>query len=564
MEMAGQILRFGIMSDTGLRFSQWQAECIERLLAISNVRASLVIRNVTPVSSSVGARLKRAKPKLLLGQIYRNLISRPPCMREVDLSGRLRDIAAMDCRVLKRGRFSEYFADEDIATIRGHDLAFILRFGFNIIRGEILKSARYGVWSYHHGDEQKYRGVSEGFWEIYRGESVAGAILQRLTDTLDSGVILRKGHFAVVPHSWTQTRQRLYSQSARWPAQVCTDILKGVAAYADAEPSKSTAPIYYRPTNLQTVAMFAKQTRNLLRNLTDRAFVQTTWGLGVIRVPTERLLSSPQPAIDHVQGSFAPYRFLADPFILESGHRLRLLCEEFDQYAGGRGRIVETEISEGQLTTRPAIDLATHASYPCIVHHAGELFCVPEVPAAGRIVLYRQQGSQWLEDTVLVHNFAAADPTVFQHAGRWWLAACPIGEGQYHSLHLWYADDLRGPWRPHSANPVKMDVRSARSAGNPFVHADVLYRPAQDCSDGYGRRVIINAIDTLTPHEFREHPVATLEPDPHGPLPHGIHTLATAPGIAIVDGRRDFFDPFKQFKKQVLARILSRRAGRQG
>jgi hypothetical protein len=233
---SGQVLRFGIMSDGGLRFAEWQARCIRALVATPNVTPALLIHNTTPTSASASARLRRARPNLLLGQVYRNLLSRPATLRPVDVSAMLGDVPSVACAAEKRGRFSEHFCDADVQTIRRHDLAFILRFGFNILRGEILGAARFGVWSFHHGDEERYRGVSEGFWEIARGEHVVGAILQRLTDALDAGIVLKKGHFAIVDHSWTKTREVLHTESARWPAQVCVDILNGVTDYVDGPP----------------------------------------------------------------------------------------------------------------------------------------------------------------------------------------------------------------------------------------------------------------------------------------------------------------------------------------
>jgi hypothetical protein len=47
---------------------------------------------------------------------------------------------------------TDRFEDDDIRRIRELDLDVILRFGFRLLRGAILDSARYGVWSYHHGD----------------------------------------------------------------------------------------------------------------------------------------------------------------------------------------------------------------------------------------------------------------------------------------------------------------------------------------------------------------------------------------------------------------------------
>ena len=45
----------------------------------------------------------------------------------------------------------------------------------------------------------------------------------------------------------------------------------------------------------------------------------------------------------------------------------------------------------------------------------------------------------------------------------------------------------------------------------------------------------------LTPDEYAEEPVARLEPDPRGPLPHGLHTLTAAGPVTLVDGKRHFW-----------------------
>jgi methionyl-tRNA formyltransferase len=76
--------------------------------------------------------------------------------------------------------------------IRAHQLDFILKFAYGIIRGEVFSAARYGIWSYHHDDEEKYRGGPPWFWEILQGDPVTGAMLQWINTTLDGGVVLEK------------------------------------------------------------------------------------------------------------------------------------------------------------------------------------------------------------------------------------------------------------------------------------------------------------------------------------------------------------------------------------
>ncbi|MEQ1731550.1 MAG: hypothetical protein ABL982_24525, partial [Vicinamibacterales bacterium] len=91
------------------------------------------------------------------------------------------------------------FSDDDLRAIANHQLDVILRFGFNILRGGILDAARCGVWSYHHGDNDSYRGGPPLLWEIVEGNPESGVILQKLTDALDNGLVLRKSTFRTLP-----------------------------------------------------------------------------------------------------------------------------------------------------------------------------------------------------------------------------------------------------------------------------------------------------------------------------------------------------------------------------
>ena len=98
-----------------------------------------------------------------------------------------------------RKRFVHRFPADAIEYIRGKELDVLIRFGFNILRGEILTAARCGVWSYHHGDNDYYRGGPAYFWEVYESNPISGVILQVLTEQLDAGKVLYKGLFATHP-----------------------------------------------------------------------------------------------------------------------------------------------------------------------------------------------------------------------------------------------------------------------------------------------------------------------------------------------------------------------------
>ena len=149
----------------------------------------------------------------------------------------------------------------------------------------------------------------------------------------------------------------------------------------------------------------------------------------------------------------------------------------------------------------------------------------------------------------------AVDATLV-HADTWWLFATRADLGPNQSLSIWHAPRIRGPWTAHARNPVKVDVRSSRPGGTPFVVDGALFRPAQDGSRRYGGRIVVNRVDVLTQTEFREIPVAAVEPWPGTSQPDGLHTLSAAGDRLLVDGNAMHLVP------AALPRTLAARAGR--
>ena len=269
-------LRFGVMS-AGTTFAAWEAECLDRLVALENTRLALLIVDKRAEAPRVRpGPVDRARSLLgsdrILWLLYERLLvdGRIKALAPVDWSAQLRGVAALGCDVTRRGRFSEYFSASDIDIIRGHELDFILRFAFGIVRGKILRVPRYGVWSFHHDDEMRYRGGPPAFWEIYRGDPHTSVVLQRLTERLDGGVVLRKDAFGTVLHSYARNRDVGLFGGAAWPAEVCRDLLAGKDEYLNAAPSASTAPIFHAPSNREMLRFAVTLGRNFLRHCIRR------------------------------------------------------------------------------------------------------------------------------------------------------------------------------------------------------------------------------------------------------------------------------------------------------
>ncbi len=246
------VLRVGVLCDSTV-LPAWQAACLEALATTGCAELELVVVNGKKTSWSEEVRRVYEYRHHLLLHPYWHRVSRPTAIDTSDWTERLKAIPQLTCRTTKKGRFSEYFASSDVAAIEGFRLDIIIRFGFGIIRGDILRSSRFGVWSFHHGDESRYRGVMPCFWELYHREEFIGAILQRLTDKLDGGVVLRKALFRRSGMSLGRNVDRVYFGSTRWPAEVCQDISAGKADYLNGAPATMLGPIFPLPSNRDTL-----------------------------------------------------------------------------------------------------------------------------------------------------------------------------------------------------------------------------------------------------------------------------------------------------------------------
>ena len=210
--------------------------------------------------------------------------------------------------------------------------------------------------------------------------------------------------------------------------------------------------------------------------------------------------------------------FYADPFVLRSAGRTYLFVEDWLPETR-RGAISVLELDRGGRpigAPRRIVERPYHLSYPFVFEHGGATYLLPETAENGTVELFRASAfpNDWEPLGPLLRDLRASDPTIVEHDGRLWLFAGVTmpGASPWDELWLWSSPTLDGPWVAHPANPIVSDARSARPAGRVFARDGLLYRPAQDCTPAYGRRIVINRIDVMTASDYRETPVATIEP----------------------------------------------------
>lgn len=238
------------------------------------------------------------------------------------------------------------------------------------------------------------------------------------------------------------------------------------------------------------------------------------------------------------------YSFLADPFGLWCSDYLHLFVERFD-YRDRRG-VIELLIYDRQfhlVDRRAVLSEPWHLSYPYVFEADGETWMLPEAHRSGGLTLYRAIDFpfRWERAKRIDLDHVAVDATPIHHDGLWWLfyTVADDRRSKIAALHVAFAEQLTGRWRPHPANPVRTDLRSARPGGTPIVASGQIRLPVQDCSQTYGGGLNMLTIETLSPTAFAASPGASLRvPRGLAPFDEGMHTMSAVGDVTLIDVKR--------------------------
>lgn len=323
--------------------------------------------------------------------------------------------------------------------------------------------------------------------------------------------------------------------SASSPASTTSDAERGEGG----EPDKSVKPA----PACGTIAEFTA--KSLVRNAVHRLYALCCyaphWRVGwrfVDGPDVIDLLGHPGQGWNELADD--GFHFYADPFPIVIHGRTYVFVEDFDHRVGSGVISVVDFDAEGPVgQPRPVLATDGHLSYPFVFEHAGEIWMVPELSDSRSIKLYRATRfpDVWSFEIELVGGVEASDPTLVHEAGCWWLMATVRDHGGSFSdaLYLWSAPALFGPWTPHAANPVLVDISAARPAGRCVRRNGRLIRPVQDCRRGYGVALGLAEVTRLDMEGFDQRHLATLQT---GEQWRGrrLHTLNRAGSLECIDG----------------------------
>jgi len=545
-------MRFGIFVN-GNTVEQWQYNCIKNLTDNGHELALTIVNANEDEPVSFAKRITNYPYRRMLFQVWNHYFFKPACKRQASIAELSAHSETMACTTTAKG-CSEFFSDADIEKIKSHNLDFILRFGFNILRGDILDTARYGIWSFHHDDERVVRGGPPGFWEFMRRMPKNGVILQKLTSELDKGYVLKRIELKTITHSYREHLDKLYFTSCTMPLQACSDI---ETSGFNPELSLSQAPILHPPHNLRMISYFAKSVcRRLSFHLND-LFRQEDWNVGFCEKPVNEFIEKHQLSAADAHYLKKPHKscYFADPFAITTDRDTYIFFEWYE-YRKGKASIAIARKSEDYKQYHIVLEDEFHHAFPLVFEHDDIIYCLPESAQSGQLRLYRfdENELKLVFDSVLLDNCQAVDSVPFRHNGLWYIMTSQKPNASA-MLNIYVSENLRGPYRPHSNNPVKTTPDGSRSAGNILNINGKIIRPSQECSSAYGTAVILNKVNRIDETAFEETTETRLT-SPSKSYNKGFHTLNGNENITVFDVKRYCFTlyGFRQQLKQKLSK----------
>jgi hypothetical protein len=442
----------------------------------------------------------------------------------------------------RKTKFSDYFSQDEVENIKRHEVDVLIRIGFRILRGDILKASKYGIWSYHHGDNTVNRGGPPGYWESVEYWPVTGSILQILSEDLDAGKVLYRSWSTTIPFSLARNRMGYFWKSLDFVPRKLKqlyefgpDSLSSQENRADHVIS-SPAPIYRAPTNRQMLKLLFKTTGSISRNVWRSTTKRKQW---ILMYRFDADLSTPLSEFNRIVPP--PDRFWADPHIVVYNRRFFVFFEELI-FSKGKAHISAFEIDENGMKGKPVQVLSEkhHLSYPFLFESDDDLFMIPESNSNSCIPLYKCEEfpDKWCHVENLIENVSAVDATVHFQNDKWWLFAGlrdQAGASLNDELCIFSSDRLlKGNWTAHRNNPVISDVRRARPAGPIFIEEGMLFRPSQNSSFHYGYGLNINRITKLSDFTYEEEIIRSITPDFATDI-QGTHTYSRLDRLTVVD-----------------------------
>lgn len=546
-------LKIGIFIDSYF-VPYWEYAIIEQIQNSDFAEISLIVRNISDRNSF---KYKWQRIRKSLGRIvfiiYRELdnyffkpFCNPDAFDRKDLRPLIMQPNVIDVLPIQT-KHCDIFDENDITRIREHNIDVFLRMGFRILKGKVLESAKYGIWSYQHSDSRVARGRPAGYWEVFKNIPVTGAVLQILAEGLDEGIPIYRSWASTYLISPRISRNHYFLKSSYFVPRKLKEMHEmGGDAFIKKATLENPSIQFYSgklskpPSNFLSIYYVFKQFVKVIKYLYAISFTREQWILKcafsdkAVSVALRKFRSLIPPSD----------RFWADPHLIFKDDKYFIFIEELI-YKTNKGHIsvIELDQSGNYKTPQIVLERPYHLSFPFIFEYNHEYYMVPESHQNKTIELWRciSFPDKWEFVMNLMEDVFAIDSTLIFYDNKWWIFTTIIENENFKAwdeLFIFYSTELfSNTWTPHKRNPVISDVSRARQAGKIFSYKDDLFRPSQNCSGRYGYGLKLNRIEILNETEYKEAEVSSIEPNWDTKV-KGIHSFAYEENLTVVDSLR--------------------------
>jgi len=541
-------LKVGLLMDS-FDVPYWTYKMIEKIQNSTHSEISLIIMNQTEtIKNNPLLKMKNNRDYFLYkiytrleNKIYQPNIDALQIKNTAELLKNIKQISVIP----KLTKYSDWINDDDVNTIRKYDLDVIIRLGFRILKGGILHSAKCGIWSFHHADNNMNRGGPAGFWEVFQQEPTTGSILQILNEDLDGGQIITKSYSTTDTTFVKRNQNNYYMKSLSFLPRKLKELHEiGKDEFLKRIQAENNnlifydRPLYSKPKNGQFLKLGLINLRKLLNRKIRSWFYFDQWFLLFdIKDGISKSLWKYKKILPPKD------RFWADPHVIVKDDKYFIFIEEYI-YRKGKAHIALIEMDKqgnyqykGKILEKPY-----HLSYPFVFEFNNNFYMIPESVSNKKIEIFKciEFPNKWESHGILMNDIDAVDSTILFHNNKWWLfTGIKENDGASNSdeLFLFYSQDpTSDKWIPHPQNPIISDVRRARPAGKIFSYNDKLYRPSQDGSYYYGYGININQIKKINETEYEEEMENQILPKWDEQITR-IHTFTYSDGLSVMDGK---------------------------
>ena len=396
-------------------------------------------------------------------------------------------------------------------------LDLIISFEKNDFLGsKIFLKPKYGTWLINHGVKNI---IFTGFWECFFGYGGTKIIIQKVTkNNLKSSVnIVEEGFYSTKTISWFLNRDFIFEKSSIL-------ILKSLRLLHQKNLNKNKKYTYLKERqnpNLFVLIIYIlkKYPAAIVRKFFTFIFHFGTnkrlnelnynpWNLHIGEYDSYKsnLLKFSNRIIPKVNEAWA------DPFLISFKNKDYVFFENYN-FKKNKGKISYGKIKDNRIIkVFDALDLNHHLSYPFLWKQKNNYFLMPESAEKKKVQIWKSKEfpKKWSPYKVLFKGESCVDTTIFddKKGNRWLFTNKSNDKYNDHNseLFIYKTDKKFRKLVPHKLNPVIIDSRYARNAGNIYYNKkSQIIRPSQiNTHNIYGKGLNLRIIKKISLEEFIE------------------------------------------------------------